>query len=166
MGDRRRTIQHNQHSSLPVPSSIPRPQTSLRQSLAPSTSRQSLAPGLGHSTGPFANRARASIAPGAYPSSSSQDSNQGPSQPLAGASQGSQFSQGHGGPAREPPMTASRAGHMYTSAGAGAMLGGSMSVARNPGALRSSMAVPGDYAPPRCAPPSPGLFHRLPRTQT
>ncbi|TNY20699.1 HEC/Ndc80p family-domain-containing protein [Rhodotorula diobovata] len=148
MGDRRRTIQHNQHSSLPVPSSIPRPQTSLRQSLAPSTSRQSLAPGLGHSTGPFANRARASIAPGAYPSSSSQDSNQGPSQPLAGASQGSQFSQGHGGPAREPPMTASRAGHMYTSAGAGAMLGGSMSVARNPGALRSSMAVPGDYAPP------------------
>ncbi|GAA6048435.1 hypothetical protein JCM3770_003756 [Rhodotorula araucariae] len=147
MGDRRRTIQAHQ-STLPVPSSIPRPANTLRQSLAPqpASHRQSLAPGLGASSG-FAGRARASIAPGAggYPPSSQDSQPLGSSQPL---SQGSQFSQGHGGPIREPPMTASRAGHMYTSAGVGAMMGGSLSVARNPGALRSSMAMSGDYAPP------------------
>ncbi|GAA5900177.1 hypothetical protein JCM8208_002040 [Rhodotorula glutinis] len=141
MGDRRRTIQHSQ-SGLPVPSSIPRPPTTLRQSLAPHQhGRPSLA-ASSSSTNAAAHRARASIAPLAS-SQESQPASQG----------GSQFSQGHGGPLlhqQQAPMTASRQGHMYTSVGAAqqGMLGGSMSVSRNPGALRSSMAVQQDYAPP------------------
>ncbi|GJN91123.1 hypothetical protein Rhopal_004141-T1 [Rhodotorula paludigena] len=154
MGDRRRTLQAPA-AGLHVPSSIPRPATTLRQSLAPQAAssssssalpRQSLAHSVPH-------RARASIAPGAaaaaydHPAASSQGS----------SSQG-HFSQGHGGPAPgasrhagEPPMTASRAGHMYSSvqAAGGPMLGASMSVARSQGALRSSMAPTAhDYAPP------------------
>ncbi|GAA6032671.1 hypothetical protein JCM8097_004872 [Rhodosporidiobolus ruineniae] len=132
MGDRRRTIQHNPGAHPSVPSSIPRPPTTLRQSLAPGAGRQSLAPST--------SRGRASIAPGAYASQHGFD---------AGASQGSSqsssqglFSQGHGGAARpEPPMTVGRMGH-YSS------LGASMSVGRPGGALRSSMAPQMEYAPP------------------
>ncbi|GAA6060041.1 hypothetical protein JCM10212_001038 [Sporobolomyces blumeae] len=178
MGDRRRTIQsNNPPPHLSVPSSIPRPSTSLRQSLAPgglpgqasANARQSLAPGGagagagggrmsvagggGGGGGGGAGGARHSMAPYATMSAASQQS-QGD-----GASQGL-FSQGHGGP-REPPMTASRVGHTlysshagYAGGAAGAM--GSMSVARSQGALRSSMAQAGggnagpafDYAPP------------------
>ncbi|KPV77620.1 uncharacterized protein RHOBADRAFT_41615 [Rhodotorula graminis WP1] len=146
MGDRRRTLQHS-NSGLPVPSSIPRPPTTLRHSLAPQQhGRPSLA--ASSSSAALPGRARASIAPLAS-SQESQAQSQGG---------GSQFSQGHGGPLvqQQAPMTASRQGHMYTSAAAqqqqqqqgGGAFGGSMSVSRNPGALRSSMAVQHDYAPP------------------
>ncbi|GAA5866984.1 hypothetical protein JCM1840_005931 [Sporobolomyces johnsonii] len=139
MADRRRTISNSQQGQYPaVPSSIPRPSTAMRQSLAPASIGTSM--GIGRA-------GRQSMAP--YASASAGYDH--------GGSQGSQgvFSQGHGGPARpEPPMTASRAGHMYTSGGAIA-LGGSMSVARSQGALRSSMAPGGggmamqfEYAPP------------------
>ncbi|GAA5898264.1 kinetochore-associated Ndc80 complex subunit NDC80 [Sporobolomyces salmoneus] len=149
MGDRRRTIQSNQAPPGGVPSSIPRP----RQSLAPSSSRTSLLPQqqqqpLGASS--RGGGGRQSMAPYA--------SYEGPS-----SSQGSQpFSQGHGGigtastSTREPPMTASRANHMYNSL---ASFGGSMSVARNQPALSRSSFAPGqgqgggnttnfDYVPP------------------
>ncbi|GAA5876455.1 hypothetical protein JCM16303_003541 [Sporobolomyces ruberrimus] len=138
MGDRRRTIQTNQQPPGGVPSSIPRPATNLRQSLAPS--RQSLAPQQQLTLNASTSRVpRQSMAP--Y--SSSYD-------PQPSSSQGSQpFSQGHGGITREPPMTASRTNNMYSS------FGGSMSVARNQTALsRSSFAQPGgntatfDYVPP------------------
>ncbi|BGP16949.1 hypothetical protein JCM10213_007394 [Rhodosporidiobolus nylandii] len=152
MGDRRRTISTNPSAGPShVPSSIPRPNTGLRQSLAPGASlghsRQSLAPGMGMGMSVGGGRGRASIAPGAYQSqhgfggAESQGSSQGSSQP---------FSQGHGGPAGrpEPPMTVGRMGP-YSSIGA------SMSVGR-PGPLRGSMAggmmgMGGpqmDYAPP------------------
>ncbi|GAA6003004.1 hypothetical protein JCM10207_001938 [Rhodosporidiobolus poonsookiae] len=142
MGDRRRTLQSSHQPHSTVPSSIPRPSTTLRQSIAPSQ------PSLAHSShrqslAPTAGRARASIAPGAYAHQHGfSDSQQGGSQ---GSSQGV-FSQGHGGPARnlEPPMTVGRMGP-YSSIGA------SMSVGRA-GPLRSSMAPgltqPIDYAPP------------------
>ncbi|GAA5854063.1 hypothetical protein JCM8547_008211 [Rhodosporidiobolus lusitaniae] len=146
MADRRRTISTNpSHPHGTVPSSIPRPNTTLRQSLAPgassslSHSRQSLAPGAG------AGRARASIAPGAHANQHGFGESQSSSQ---GSSQGV-FSQGHGGPPQrpEPPMTVGRTG-AYSSFGA------SMSVGRPAGGLRSSMAPGGmgmsqvEYAPP------------------
>ncbi|GAA5971067.1 hypothetical protein JCM11641_004130 [Rhodosporidiobolus odoratus] len=150
MGDRRRTISTNPNPSHSVPSSIPRPPTTVRQSYA--GGRQSLAPATGSglpgasTTGP---RPRASIAPSAYASQhgflpDSQSSSQGSSQP---------FSQAHGGPPAvnrpEPPMTVGRIGPYHS-------IGASMSVGRPGGGLRSSMA-PGmmglqqsqvEYAPP------------------
>ena len=132
-----------------VPSSIPRPPNTLRHSLAPAAQgRQSIAPGGG---GAFGGRVsgRASMAPGAGAGAfaDSQNSQAGGGH---GASQGgSQFSQGHGGPPPQPsshlvaPMTASRAGNVYTSFGA------SQSAAKAHPTLRTSMAA--DYAPPRQA---------------
>ncbi|BGP08795.1 kinetochore-associated Ndc80 complex subunit ndc80 [Rhodotorula toruloides] len=138
MAERRRTIASNQlpYNQPQVPSSIPRPaNTGLRQSLAPQAAgRQSLAPGA------FGGnmRGRASMAPSAYAGAGgglgdSQVSSSSQPQGSQGAAGGSQFSQGHGG----PPMTVSRSGHTYSS-----NMGGSMSVARGQGALRSSMAQP------------------------
>jgi hypothetical protein len=133
-----------------VPSSIPRPPNTLRHSLAPAAQgRQSIAPGGG---GAFGGRVsgRASMAPGAGGAGAFADSQNSQSGP--GASQGgSQFSQGHGGLPPPPPqsshlvapMTASRAGNVYTSFGA------SQSAAKAHPTLRTSMAA--DYAPPRQA---------------
>ncbi|GAA5896325.1 hypothetical protein JCM6882_000984 [Rhodosporidiobolus microsporus] len=145
MADRRRTISTNpggSSSGLPVPSSIPRPNTTLRQSLAPGAGRASLAPSMGMSAGGGGGRARASIAPGAYASQHGFGESQSSSQ---GSSQGV-FSQGHGGPPAgasrpEPPMTVGRMG-AYSSFGA------SMSVGRPGGPLRSSMAPMGMSAAP------------------
>ncbi|GAA6018794.1 hypothetical protein JCM11491_003451 [Sporobolomyces phaffii] len=152
MGDRRRTIQSNP-PPLGVPSSIPRPQNALRQSLA-AGGRPSLLPSHSQSQ----SRARQSIAPTSA-ASSYHDS----APPLAqSSSQGSQpFSQGHGGPPlasssssfRDPPMTVNRTS-MYSSF---ATQAGSMSVSRNPATMRQSYAPPGgggqstatfEYVPP------------------
>ena len=130
-----------------VPSSIPRPPNTLRHSLAPAAQgRQSIAPGGGGAFGGGRVSGRASMAPGAGAFADSQNSQSGP-----GASQGgSQFSQGHGGPPPQSsshlvaPMTASRAGNVYTSFGA------SQSAAKAHPTLRTSMAAT-DYAPPRQA---------------
>ncbi|GAA5826525.1 hypothetical protein JCM11251_002411 [Rhodosporidiobolus azoricus] len=151
MADRRRTISTNPGGGAGVPSSIPRPNTTLRQSLAPGGGavRASLAPSHGMMGGSIGGgRARASIAPGAYASQHGFGESQSSSQ---GSSQGV-FSQGHGGPPAganrpEPPMTVGRMG-AYSSFGA------SMSVGRPGGPLRSSMAPMGmsaalmEYAPP------------------
>ncbi|KWU43982.1 hypothetical protein RHOSPDRAFT_25948 [Rhodotorula sp. JG-1b] len=121
MADRRRTTMttHSLGGQGGVPSSIPRPPNTLRHSLAPAAQgRQSIAPG-GPGGGAFGGgrvSGRASMAPGAGAFADSQNSQSGP-----GASQGgSQFSQGHGGPPPQSshlvaPMTASRAGNVYTS---------------------------------------------------
>lgn len=141
MGDRRRTIQSNQQLPPGVPSSIPRPSNSLRQSLAPS--RQSLLPPQQQLTATLGASARS--AGGGQRQSIAPYSSYEP-----GSSQGSQpFSQGHGGigtgaAMREPPMTASRNNHMYTSSS----FGGSMSVARNQPALSRSSVANFDYVPP------------------
>lgn len=134
---RRRTLASSGISQIPT--SVSRPTAASRQSLAPTSSnnnRQSLAPArsLGAS--------RQSLAP-----SGSQE---------LGGSQGSQlFSQGHGGPVREAPMTGGRS-NMYSSMG-------SASVGRS-GVLKSSH-VDAPYAPPRSAyslPTRRPLLTRLP----
>lgn len=77
------------------------------------------------------------MAPGAFADSQNSQSAGPP-----GASQGSQFSQGHGGPPHlVAPMTASRAANVYTSFGA------SQSAIKSQSVLRTSMAP--DYAPAR-----------------
>ena len=138
MGDRRRTIQQPSQPPI-VPSSIPRPSNaSLRQSLAPSNNRTSLLP---PSTQARQSTSRQSIAP--Y---STYDQ--------GGGSQSQPFSQGHGGiGGQQPPMTASRLGHMYTSQQHSNL--GTMSVARNQHLLTSSRGsiAPNqqniyDYVPP------------------
>ncbi|POY75601.1 hypothetical protein BMF94_1223 [Rhodotorula taiwanensis] len=138
MADRRRTTMttHSVGGAGGVPSSIPRPPNTLRHSLAPNAGRASMAPGAGGAASAFGRASgRASMAPGAFADSQNSQSAGPP-----GASQGSQFSQGHGGPPHlVAPMTASRAANVYTSFGA------SQSAIKSQSVLRTSMAP--DYAP-------------------
>ncbi|KAI5479353.1 hypothetical protein MNV49_003687 [Pseudohyphozyma bogoriensis] len=115
---RRRTLANAGSSSIPIPSTLPRP-TAMRQSLAPRAGgRPSVmgASGMG----------------GGVDQSSSQ------------GSQG--FSQGHGGMPRmmDPPSTINRKTSMYAS-DRGLSMGGSMSVSRTGNQLRSTHSGAYDY---------------------